>query len=297
MTNSGPVTLGAGGGYVASVEDATAGPGYGWSFLQANSSINVQSTSGNPFTVTVQTPEGPATSFTYGTNYDWVMATASGGIVNFTPTEFTVNDSQFANDLAGGYFYVRALGNSLVLSFTNNHPPVAGVAWLYRTGTTMAIPISMLTHQWSDPDGDPVVFAGVDSSTNGAAVGNDNNFIYYTNANNVADEILYMVDDIRTSPPAVYRPGDTQQTGTGEIMLLPPPNIRSATLNSGNLSISGSGGISSGVFYLLCSPNLTLPIAQWTCISTNVFDSSGNFNLAIPTDPTQSELFYVLKLQ
>src|SRR5208282_3809041 len=126
---------------------------------------------------------------------------------------FAVDTTFFQNDLAGGYFYVRTNGNSLVLSFTNNHPPSAATATFYRTGSVTAIPVASLTNFWSDPDGDPVVLAGVNpSSTNGGSVGTDGIFIYYTNANNVADAIFYTVQDVRTNPPAVYQLDDTQRT-------------------------------------------------------------------------------------
>ncbi|HTX20399.1 MAG TPA: heparin lyase I family protein, partial [Candidatus Aquilonibacter sp.] len=123
IINNGTMTLGAGGSYVASVLDAAAGPVSGWSFLQVNQGINIQATSDNPFIVSVQTPIGPAANFSYTTNYDWPIAGATGGIANFNANDFMVDNSQFNNDLAGGYFYVRQNGSSLVLSFTNNHPP------------------------------------------------------------------------------------------------------------------------------------------------------------------------------
>jgi len=298
MTNNGPVTLGAGGSLVASVEDATGGPALGWSCLQANDVLNIQSTGGNPFTVSVQTPQGPAANFSYATNDDWLLATASGGIANFSPSDFTVDDSLFANDLAGGYFYVRMTGNSLVLSFTNNHPPAAGTVTLYRTGSTMAIPVVLLATNWNDPDGDPVTLLSVDGSTNGAGLGTDGNFIYYTNANNGADEILYTVKDVRTNPPAVYRPGDTQLTGTGEIILLPPPlAIGSVSVNGGNLVFSGTGGTAGTNYYVLVSTNLELPFNLWMVIATNSFDNQGNFIFTNSIDPAQAGLFYLLKSQ
>jgi hypothetical protein len=95
----------------------------------------------------------------------------------------------------------------------------------------------------------------------------------------------------------VYRPGDTQQTGTGEIMLLPPPAIGTVTINSGGISISSSGGVSNGVIYVLSSTNVALSVTQWTCIATNAFDASGNFNLTNPIGPAQPQTFYLLRLQ
>src|SRR5581483_9727345 len=244
FTNNGPVTLGGGGQYNVTDLDATAGPAGGWGFWKVNGSMNVQSTGGNPFVITVQ-PAGSDANFNYHTNYDWVVATVSGGILNFDATKFLVDDSQFKNDLGGGYFYVHTSGNSLVLSFTNNHPPTAGIVMQYKTGATMAIPVAGLSPQWSDPDGNPVALLSVNtSSTNGSGnVGTDGAFIYYTNANNVADAIHYTVQDVRTNPPAVYRVGDTVQPGVGTIVLVPPPGISTRGLSGNNLVIGGSGGI------------------------------------------------------
>jgi len=124
ITNSGSITLAAGGHYEVTVDDATAGPGNGWSFLKSGSSINIQSTAANPFAIDVGTAGSPADNFDPSYNYDWVIATGNS-IVNFATNEFDINSSQFQNDLGSGSFYLHTNGNSLVLSFTNNLAPVA----------------------------------------------------------------------------------------------------------------------------------------------------------------------------
>jgi len=301
ITNNGPITFGAGGNFAVAIQDVAAGSGIGWDFLQANGILNVQVTNGNPFTIQLASlannAPGDVTNFNFNTNYDWVIATASGGITNFAANKFTVDISQFQNDLAGGYFYVRTNGNSLILSFTNNHPPLAQTFTIYRTGNTMAIPVAILATNWSDPDGDPVALANVDSSTNGASFGTDGNFIYYTNANNVADAIFYTVEDLRTNPPAIYQPDDTQQTAVGKIIILPPPAIGSISISRNNLIFTGAGGIVGGTYYLLSSTNLALSLTNWTIIATNHFDGSGNFNFTNNPDPNAPQTFYLLQLQ
>jgi hypothetical protein len=127
MTNSGSMTFGAGGNFAVTVDDALAGPAAGWSLLQAGGSINVQSTAGNPFVIAVQTAADPAANFDQKNNYDWVIATASGGISNFSPANFIIDSSLFGNLIGSGSFYLHTNGNSLVLSFTNNLAPVTPV--------------------------------------------------------------------------------------------------------------------------------------------------------------------------
>ena len=127
ITNSGSITLGAGGRYEVTVSDALAGPVSGWSFLQSGGGISVLSTPANPFIIDVGTAGNPADNFNSGSNYDWVIATG-GSLAGFATNEFAINSSQFQNDLGGGSFYLHTDGNSLVLSFTNNLATVTPVA-------------------------------------------------------------------------------------------------------------------------------------------------------------------------
>ena len=303
ITSSGTVTLGAGGTFVLAVQNATGSPGTGWDYLQSAGKLGVQSSSTNPFTIRpvsfANNQPGNMTNFNNNTNYDWVIATGGGGITNFSANEFAVDTSLFGNDLAGGYFVVTTNGNSLILSFTNNHPPVAGTVSLYRTGSTLAIPISQLAAHWSDPDGDPVILSDLaDSSTNGLNnLSTDGIYIYYTNANRVADAILYTVQDLRTNPPAVYRAGDTVRTATGEIVLLPPPVLGNVAVAGTNLMFSGQGGIPSNTLYVLTSTNIALPLSAWTAILTNAFDAGGGFNFTNPVNAVPPQQFYLLESQ
>ena len=285
ITNTGNVTLGLNGNFVVTMQDAASGPGAGWSFLQTSGKLDSEAASTNPFTINplsyATDHSGLVTNFNDNTNYNWTIATAAGGLTNFSANKFTVDSSLFQNDLAGGYFYVQTNASSLILAFTNNHPPSAGAVTLYRSGGVSAIPLSLLATSWSDPDGDPVVFAGVaPSSINGTNnVGTDGIYIYCMNMTAVADTVSYTVQDVRTNPPASYRSGDTQRTATGEIILLPPPAITGLGLNGGQLEINGSGGVANGTYYLLATTNLTQPLNLWQRLATNTFDAGGNFNL------------------
>ncbi len=296
------MTFGAGGGFVVAVQNANGSPGSGWDFLQANGQLNIAATNTNPFTIQLQSFANSqidnVTNFNANTNYDWTIATASGGIVNFDASKFAVDTSFFGNDLMGGYFYVRTNGNSLILSFTNNHPPMATIYALYQTPNGIAIPISNLASNWSDPDGDPTTLNDVDNaSTNGVIITFDSHFIYYTNANNVADNFFYSIQDLRTNPPAIYRGGDTQRTASGEIIFIPPPPISSIVVNGNNFVFSGSNGIAGSQFYLLGSTNVALPLNQWQRVGTNSFDGNGNFNFTNSVNPNAPQQFYMLQLQ
>jgi parallel beta-helix repeat protein len=121
-TNSGDLVLYGGGSLVLAIQNATGGPAIGWSFVQTGGRLDVESAPTNRFVIQLEslgaTGLGDVTNFDAGTNYDWFIATASGGITNFNNTSFALNTDDFLNDLSGGYFFIRTNGNALILSFS-----------------------------------------------------------------------------------------------------------------------------------------------------------------------------------
>ena len=77
-----------------------------------------------------------------------------------------------------------------------------------------------------------------------------------------------------------------------------PVPIINAVLPSGtNLIISGTNGSPNGHYLVLASTNLLLPRTNWTRLSTNSFNGSGNFIFTNPITPNKPGLFYLLQLQ
>jgi hypothetical protein len=73
------------------------------------------------------------------------------------------------------------------------------------------------------------------------------------------------------------------------------PVIASTRISDGNLIFSGTGGITNGTFNVLTSTNVATPLANWTPLSTNTFDGSGNFSVTNAINPNASQSFYLLK--
>ena len=74
--------------------------------------------------------------------------------------------------------------------------------------------------------------------------------------------------------------------------------VINAILPSGtNLIISGTNGSPNGHYLVLASTNLVLPRTNWTRLSTNSFNGSGNFIFTNPITPNKPGLFYLLQLQ
>jgi autotransporter-associated beta strand protein len=145
ITNTGAATFGVGGRYYFDMEDAVGDPGTNWDYLSIGGNLGIQASSTNPFVIKLRSIDGNlndgnpgAADFGNQSSQSWVIATAAGGITNFSTDKFTVDTSAFANDLAGGTFSVQTNGNSLLLVFTSQPvPPVFGSVSL--SGTSVVV--------------------------------------------------------------------------------------------------------------------------------------------------------------
>ena len=64
----------------------------------------------------------------------------------------------------------------------------------------------------------------------------------------------------------------------------------------GNFVLSGNGGTINGIYYVLSSTDLILPLTNWTFIATNQFDDLGNFIFTNTIQTNVPQQFYILKL-
>jgi hypothetical protein len=60
--------------------------------------------------------------------------------------------------------------------------------------------------------------------------------------------------------------------------------------------MSGSNGTPNTSFYTLAATNVSLPLANWSRVATNQFDTGGYFNLTKPIDPGTPQQFFRLQL-
>jgi hypothetical protein len=83
--------------------------------------------------------------------------------------------------------------------------------------------------------------------------------------------------------------------------LIPPPQpgIVNISLSGTNLVLSGTNGMATGVYHLLASTNLALPLNQWSPVATNALTANGDFTITATNavKPKSASQFYVLKLQ
>lgn len=78
---------------------------------------------------------------------------------------------------------------------------------------------------------------------------------------------------------------------------LPAPVITSIRVSEKDIVFNATNSIDEGIFTILTSTNLTLPLSAWTAVATNIAGNFGNLtltatNVLIPPAPCQ---FYILQ--
>jgi hypothetical protein len=86
-------------------------------------------------------------------------------------------------------------------------------------------------------------------------------------------------------------------TNAVELVVLPAlqPRFTSINISGQDLSIAGTNSLPGGMWTLLQSTDLTLPLSQWKTNRMVTFDSSGNMSTNIANIVTNAQTFYILK--
>jgi len=197
-------------------------------------------------------------------------------IAGATGTNYAIASAVRTN--AGSYTVVVSNGSGSVtsivatLTYTGNVAPVANPAAYSRpAGYPLVIPIAgNLATNWSDADGDALALTGAIGSTNGAAVSYDGSYVYYTNANDVADEVDYTVGDGQGGTTA----------GVISVIVGPAPTstVGGTPLISGGSVTLTFTGVAGYTYEVEAATNLA-PSVVWEVISTNTVGGSGQWQV------------------
>ena len=82
----------------------------------------------------------------------------------------------------------------------------------------------------------------------------------------------------------------------GSIEVLAGPYIASTLLSGTNLIVTGTSGPTNRTYFVLASPNVALPLTNWTRLLTNQFSSTGNFTFTNPIAGAIPHRFYTLQV-
>lgn len=275
--------------------NGNAGLDPGWDLLLPTvGGIDVQSTSGNPFTIkvislTVGNVPGNMVNFSKDTAKTWTVAAADTGngghtVTNFAANKFAVNYSAVSNDLGGGVFTVvqepddsiDLLGDSIRVRFVRNQAPAAtSVTSNCTVGASVKILIADIT---SDPDSDSRLIYSLAAPAHGTIETNSaGTYLVYTATDDVNETFSYTIQDNRN-----YRAGiDTVRTATANITITkvaPPVSDQSRLttpedLGNGTVRIKFRG-IPAYKYALDVTDSLSgTPV--WTPVVTNTADGTG----------------------
>jgi fibronectin-binding autotransporter adhesin len=84
--------------------------------------------------------------------------------------------------------------------------------------------------------------------------------------------------------------------GTLWVLSSTPPQFSVSMNGQTGFVLNGTGGTPAWDYYLLCATNLTLPVQNWTRVSTNQFDATGNFSISNAIDPTMTQQFFRIQV-
>ncbi|MGZ5546137.1 MAG: golvesin C-terminal-like domain-containing protein, partial [Limisphaerales bacterium] len=121
---TGNETWAGGAIYRCELTNATGVAGTGWDLVNVSGTLTITATAGSPFTIKLATLKGNAAAGSMGNfstdvtgGWKWQIATASGGIVGYDPSVFTIDASSVSNAVNGGSFSLSQTGNDLFLEF------------------------------------------------------------------------------------------------------------------------------------------------------------------------------------
>jgi autotransporter-associated beta strand protein len=218
--------------------------------------------------------------------YQWLKD--GSPITGATATNYSIASAVATN--AGSYAVVVSNGSGSVTSIVatltyNNTAPVANPSTYSRpAGYPLNIIIAgNLATNWSDADGDPLALTSGISSTNAATVSYDSSYVYYTNANDVADQINYTVGDGQ---------GGTAASVINVVVGPPPTNSIAGTVVNGNGSVTLSFVGVPDYTYLVEATLDLMPPVVWTPVSTNTADINGLWQFTDTQATNYTQRFY-----
>jgi autotransporter-associated beta strand protein len=139
------LTWDSGGALKMGFQNPNGPAGSGTDLIYVNGTLTINSTSIAPFTVSLWTldPAGnqgvPMAGFNPGQSYNWQIAGASGGILNFDSTKLIFDTSNFMNSLGGGNLSFSLSGDNtaLFLNFTPVPEPSTWALLLCGAGAVL----------------------------------------------------------------------------------------------------------------------------------------------------------------
>ena len=127
--SAGATTFSGGGAFTFEVNNATGVAGTNWDLLSISGALNIAATSGNKFTIGINTLNGSNVAgapvnfdFTTGASYIFGFVTTTGGISGFDASKFTLSTSGVDSSITGAWSIAQS-GNNLNLVYSGSAIP------------------------------------------------------------------------------------------------------------------------------------------------------------------------------
>ena len=215
----------------------------------------------------------------------------------YTPSGFVLSDGP---DVLSGSPSLTTAANvsspvgTFAIMATNGNLSAANYTFSFTNGTLTITPAISVVN-WPSPAS---VVAGTPlgaNQCNATAVPAAGNFNYQP----ASGTVLPVGTNLLT---VVFTPNNTNYTtvtnGVPLVVTAAPlsPNITSIGLNGTGLSLAVTNGTPGGAWALLQSTNIALPLNQWPTNLTGTFDDSGNLSTKLLNAATNTQEFYLLKV-
>lgn len=191
---------------------------------------------------------------------------------------------------------ISPAGTNTTMGITTGNNPVGAIAAANNVtlnGTTIIKLDGSGTNDMIDTTGNITYGGTLDlENISGAPLAAGNSFQVF----NAAASSGHFANITPTTPGAGLA-WDLSQLSSGKINVVVSsgPVISQMTLSGGNVIFSGSGGSANSTYYVLTTTNLTTPLNNWVVLSTNTYDSSGNFSVTNSFNSGTPERFFRIK--
>jgi hypothetical protein len=156
----------------------------------------------------------------------------------------------------------------------------------------IAFNVSTLADSGFNPDGLQLTFLGNDGGgTNGTSIAVlTGDIITYTPGPGVLglDSFTYTFSDILGN----------EYIGTNIIKVVTPtrPTFAGLSLTPAGVVMSGTGGAAGGPYYVLTTTSVTNSLTNWTILSSNLFNASGNFSVTNPVIKGAAQQYFTIQV-
>jgi hypothetical protein len=318
----GPLTVASGGLITATGHGGVIYPSSmlliaaGGTMNITGSGINLNGPLNNAGTINITNVPGHALSgiFSYNNSLDnnstTIFGTNLGGVFNQASGLINLgSDGAYLSASGGGYEYIvnqgritKSVGTSLsavVAPFTTNSGAItvqSGIIFMRPLvtlpGGSLNISLNSATNYGSFLITSNIVLAGAFNATlaNGYVPTSGTSFSVMTYSNYSGSFSSLGL------PSAVNWQSSYGSTNFTLVAGSPKPQFGTFNLSGTSLIFSGIGGSPGSNYVVLASTNLTIPLANWSALTTNTFDGSGQFRYTNPVSPVKPRQFFIFKL-